>query len=114
MSSFIQCDNCGKRFRAGEIVVAFPCIPDLTERVSPGEVVPFGECNDCGCLFDYDFKVPIWKCMLPRWIKAIVFKYISEKAERQGRQMQVTIEIDDEEIRQEIKRILGQGIDNII
>lgn len=43
-----------------------------------------GDCNDCGCLFDYDFKVPIWKCMLPRWIKAIVFKYISEKAERQG------------------------------
>lgn len=39
-----------------------------------------GECNDCGCLFDYDFKVPIWKCMLPRWIKVIVFKYISEKA----------------------------------
>jgi hypothetical protein len=33
-----------------------------------------GECDDCGCLFDYDFRVPIWKCMLPRWIKNIIAK----------------------------------------
>ena len=33
-----------------------------------------GECDDCGCLFSYDFRVPIWKCMLPRWIKNIIAK----------------------------------------
>ena len=36
-----------------------------------------GECNDCGCLFDHDFKVPIWKCMLPEWIKKLIVKYHS-------------------------------------
>ena len=25
--------------------------------------------EDCGCLFNYEFNVPIWKCMLPRWLK---------------------------------------------
>lgn len=34
-----------------------------------------GECNDCGCLFDYDFNVPIWKCMLPDWIKKLIIKH---------------------------------------
>ena len=34
----------------------------------------YTECDDCGCLFDYDFRVPIWKCMLPRWIKNIIAK----------------------------------------
>lgn len=33
-----------------------------------------GECNDCGCLFDNDFNVPIWKCMLPNWIKQKIAK----------------------------------------
>ena len=48
--SFIQCDNCGARFASGELTVEFPDIPDLAERVSPGEAVPCGECNDCGAL----------------------------------------------------------------
>lgn len=34
-----------------------------------------GECNDCGCLFDYDFNVPIWKCMLPDRIKKLIIKH---------------------------------------
>lgn len=33
-----------------------------------------GECNDCGCSFDYNFNVPFWKCMLPKWIKRIIIK----------------------------------------
>lgn len=33
-----------------------------------------GECNDCGCLFDNDFNVPVWKCMLPDWIKRKIAK----------------------------------------
>ena len=34
-----------------------------------------GACDDCGCLFDYDFNVPIWKCMLPDWIKKLIIKH---------------------------------------
>ena len=35
-----------------------------------------GECSDCGCLFDYHFNVPIWKCMLSRKIKRAIYKTI--------------------------------------
>lgn len=40
-----------------------------------------GECKDCGCLFNYEFNVPIWKCMLPRWLKKIILnqKYKREE-----------------------------------
>ena len=40
-----------------------------------------GECGDCGCLFNYEFNVPIWKCMLPRWLKKIILnqKYKREE-----------------------------------
>ena len=31
-----------------------------------------GECNDCGCCFNYEFDVPIWKCMLPYWVKRLI------------------------------------------
>lgn len=33
-----------------------------------------GECNDCGCyLSKKGYEVaPVWKCMLPNWIKNIV------------------------------------------
>ena len=40
-----------------------------------------GECNDCGCLFDYDFNVSTWKCMLPKWIKRMIAKRIKKKGE---------------------------------
>ena len=33
-----------------------------------------GECNDCGCYFNYDFNVPRWKCILPRWVKNLIKK----------------------------------------
>ena len=33
-----------------------------------------GECYDCGCCFDYDFNVPLWKCMLPYRIKKLIKK----------------------------------------
>lgn len=38
-----------------------------------------GECNDCGCLFDCNFRVPIWKCMLPKWIKNIIARHYKNK-----------------------------------
>ena len=47
----LKCANCRKVF-AGlmEIRNAFPAIPDLTERITPGEEVPSGECPACGAL----------------------------------------------------------------
>lgn len=33
-----------------------------------------GECNDCGCCFNYEFDVPIWKCVLPYWVKRLIKK----------------------------------------
>lgn len=33
-----------------------------------------GECNDCGCCFDYHFNVPKWKCALPWRIKKLIKK----------------------------------------
>jgi len=33
-----------------------------------------GECEDCGCCFNYEFDVPIWKCALPDWVKKIIKK----------------------------------------
>lgn len=38
-----------------------------------------GECNDCGCLFNYDFNTPVWKCMLPKWIKNIIVRHYKNK-----------------------------------
>lgn len=33
--------------------------------------------DDCGCLFDRKggFDVPVWKCMLPKWIKKLFAKH---------------------------------------
>lgn len=45
------CDNCGKTFaEESELAHVFPDIPDLLERIAPGETVPIGECPDCGAL----------------------------------------------------------------
>ena len=46
----IECDNCGKVSEESELSHAFPNIPDLVERIAPGEPVPFGECPECGAL----------------------------------------------------------------
>lgn len=42
-----QCANCQAYYHADELV--YP-IPDLHERVDPGEPVPEGECPVCGAL----------------------------------------------------------------
>ena len=40
-----------------------------------------GECEDCGCCFGYEVGcAPIWKCMLPRWIKNLILKVKGTKA----------------------------------
>jgi len=46
----LECQNCGKRMVEADLKNAFPDIPDLCERVCPGEIVPWGECPDCGAL----------------------------------------------------------------
>ena len=43
------CQNCGKVLGRSALI-PFEQIKDLHERVGPGEVVPFGECPDCGAL----------------------------------------------------------------
>ncbi len=45
-----ECGNCGKVWDAEELTRVFPDIPDLAERIAPGEPVPAGECPDCGAL----------------------------------------------------------------
>lgn len=51
-----ECDNCEKLFyNQSELKNLFPNIPYLFIRVSPGEVVPAGECIECGA-FVYPIK----------------------------------------------------------
>ena len=47
----LKCAKCRKVF-AGVIEIrnAFPRIPDLMDRIVPGEEVPSGECPICGAL----------------------------------------------------------------
>lgn len=45
------CDNCGKRFeKETELRFRFPHIPDLTQRIEPGGMVPAGDCPWCASL----------------------------------------------------------------
>jgi len=46
----LLCDDCAYICEAAELTVSFPDIPNLLERVSPGEPVPYGECPKCGAL----------------------------------------------------------------
>lgn len=45
-----RCGDCGQVFSESELEHKFPNIPDLGARVFPGEVVPGGECPECGAL----------------------------------------------------------------
>ena len=42
-----ECQNCGKKFPVGSLCNP---IPDLEQRVTPGESMPVGECPGCGAL----------------------------------------------------------------
>ena len=46
----VECGNCGKVWDEEELTRVFPDIPDLAERIAPGEPVPAGECPECGAL----------------------------------------------------------------
>jgi len=58
MSTLLCCDNCDKLFDESELEVSFPDIPDLLERIEPGEPVPYGECIECGCLVHKAEPIP--------------------------------------------------------
>ena len=41
-----ECQDCGRRAPAGELRP----LPDVLARVAPGEVMPAGECRECGAV----------------------------------------------------------------
>lgn len=45
-----RCDNCGQSMRAGELGM----IRDIEQRLTPGCIVPVGECLLCGALAYYE------------------------------------------------------------
>ena len=47
---FATCDDCETAWGMDELMTTFPDIPDLIERINPGETVPAGECPQCGAL----------------------------------------------------------------
>jgi len=44
------CDNCGRVWKTEDLASIFPDIPDMTERLEPGNEIPSGECPHCHCL----------------------------------------------------------------
>ena len=46
----VACQNCSWRGRLDQLGCQFEDIPDLKERIAPGEIVPAGECPQCGAL----------------------------------------------------------------
>ena len=59
----IICGNCQKIMRGeDELQHVFPDIPDLLQRISPGEPVPIGECPDCGALVHAEEEKPALVC----------------------------------------------------
>lgn len=72
VSQFIKvgCDNCDWEGREDEV----NAIEDLSMRVGPGEVMPYGECPECGCLCHaknerptYDDIVEVLTANLEAW-----------------------------------------------
>lgn len=48
----VECQNCGRVCDETKII-PLEDTPDLLQRISPGEVVPVGECRKCGALCHY-------------------------------------------------------------
>jgi hypothetical protein len=44
-----NCDNCDATVSA-ENIIPLEKVPDLLQRVAPGEPMPSGECRACGAL----------------------------------------------------------------
>jgi predicted RNA-binding Zn-ribbon protein involved in translation (DUF1610 family) len=48
--TMLCCNDCQVSFLEDDLLVKFPEIPNLMERITPGEPVPHGECPKCGAL----------------------------------------------------------------
>lgn len=47
MARLYICPDCGAKAESGDLI--WP-IPDIEEKVLPGEAMPAGECAECGAL----------------------------------------------------------------
>jgi hypothetical protein len=57
-----KCDNCDKSGDRIDLDFKYPNIPDILARLSPGAVVPVGECPGCGALvYEGGNKDTKWK-----------------------------------------------------
>jgi hypothetical protein len=63
----VTCNNYDWEGLANELGCQLPDVPDLFDRIAPGETVPTGECPACGCLASVKdfFAVHISKIMSP-------------------------------------------------
>lgn len=74
-SGYVGWDNDGNRKEWSEVHCWYDC--DCENCPCGWESRGYeGECDDCGCMMSKsgDLDAPVWKCMLPRWIKNIVRK----------------------------------------
>lgn len=46
----VRCQGCDWTGTEDQVALQGAMIPDLWQRVEPGEVMPFGECPECGAL----------------------------------------------------------------
>ena len=46
----VECQDCGWEGPEEEMDNEWPAIPHIKDRISPGEIVPAGECPLCGAL----------------------------------------------------------------
>ena len=47
MARIYRCEDCGAEIESGRLI--WP-ITDVSEKVLPGEIMPAGECPECGAL----------------------------------------------------------------
>jgi hypothetical protein len=50
VNKYHKCDNCGRVHHYSQLKLHYPAIPDLFNRLSPGDRVPSGTCGLCGGL----------------------------------------------------------------
>lgn len=51
VEKLFKCPDCGSNIRTEDLI--YP-IPDVSEKVLPGEAMPQGECPECGGLIPHD------------------------------------------------------------
>lgn len=73
------CQNCGRIFKKGAIK-PLTAVFDLDERLVPGDVVPSGECLECGALvYQYVRPLRVVFGQTPQVMKVLNFKTDGER-----------------------------------